>query len=112
MLISNGGGHADGKLGRTVRALLVSMVVRRQAKPTVKLQNRDDLVALKELVETGAIKPVIDGTYPLSETRKAIERVASGRTRGTIVISVRDADVRVASRPVPTEVPVATPVVA
>jgi Zinc-binding dehydrogenase len=31
---------------------------------------------------------VIDSTYPLSETRKAIERVASGRTRGTIVIDV------------------------
>jgi hypothetical protein len=31
---------------------------------------------------------VLDGTYPLNETRKAIERVASGRTRGTIVIDV------------------------
>ena len=36
MLISNGGGHADGKLGRTIRALLASMVVREQASPTVE----------------------------------------------------------------------------
>ena len=43
-LISNGGGHADGKLGRTVRAMLVSMFVRQQATPTVKTQNHDDLV--------------------------------------------------------------------
>ena len=35
-LISNGGGHAGGKLGRTMRAMLVSMVVRQQASPTVK----------------------------------------------------------------------------
>jgi NADPH:quinone reductase-like Zn-dependent oxidoreductase len=87
-LISNGGGHADGKLGRTIRTMLVSMFVRQQASPTVKSQNHDDLVALKALVEAGQITPVIDGTYPLSETRKAIERVASGRTRGTIVIDV------------------------
>jgi NADPH:quinone reductase-like Zn-dependent oxidoreductase len=34
-LISNGGGHADGKLSRTLRTLLVSIVTRRQAGPTV-----------------------------------------------------------------------------
>jgi NADPH:quinone reductase-like Zn-dependent oxidoreductase len=87
-LISNGGGHAGGKLGRTIRTMLVSMFVRQQASPTVKTQNHDDLLALKALVEAGQITPVIDGTYPLNETRKAIERVASGRTRGTIVIDV------------------------
>ena len=58
--ISNGGGHADGKLGRTVRALLASMLVRQQAAPTVKSQNHDDLVALKGLVEAGTVTPVID----------------------------------------------------
>ena len=88
-LISNGGGHADGKLGRTLRTMLVSMFVRQQAGPTVKSQNHDDLVALKELVEAGKVTPVIDGTYPLSETPKAIRRVASGHARGTIVIDVR-----------------------
>jgi hypothetical protein len=76
-LISNGGAHADGKLGRTIRTLLVSMFVRQQARPTVKTQNHDDLVALRALVEAGKITPVIDGTYPLTETPKAIERVAS-----------------------------------
>lgn len=88
MLISNGGGHADGKLLRTVRTLLVSLVVRQQARPTIKTQNRADLLALMALVEDGRITPVIDATFPLSETRQAIERVASGRTRGTIVISM------------------------
>ena len=44
------------------------MFVRQQARPSVKIQNRDDLVALKELVEAGKVTPVIDGTYPLSET--------------------------------------------
>jgi NADPH:quinone reductase-like Zn-dependent oxidoreductase len=87
-LISNGGGHAGGKLGRTIRTMLVSMVVRQQAGPSVKTQNHDDLVALKELLKAGKVAPVIDGTYPLSETPKAIGRVATGRTRGTIVIAV------------------------
>ena len=87
-LISNGGGHADGKLGRTVRAMLTSMFVRQQAKPTVKTQNHDDLVALKALVEAGKVTPVIDSTYPLANTSDAIDRVATGHARGTIVVSV------------------------
>lgn len=87
-LISNGGGHADGKLGRTIRAMFASMVVRQQATPTVKTQNRDDLVALKDLVEAGKVTPVIDSTYPLNEAPAAIGHVAAGHARGTVVMSV------------------------
>jgi NADPH:quinone reductase-like Zn-dependent oxidoreductase len=87
-LISNGGGHSDGKLGRTLRTMLVSMVVRQQAAPSVKTQNPADLVVLKDLVEAGKITPVIDSTYPLAETPAAIRRVATGHARGTVVITV------------------------
>jgi NADPH:quinone reductase-like Zn-dependent oxidoreductase len=87
-LISNGGGHADGKLGRTLRTLLVSMFVRQQASPTVKTQNHDDLVALKDLVEAGSIAPVIAATYPLSRTPEAIGHVAAGHARGTVIITI------------------------
>jgi NADPH:quinone reductase-like Zn-dependent oxidoreductase len=89
-LISNGGGHADGKLGRTVRAMLASMVVRQQAAPTVKTQNHDDLVALTALVEAGSVKAVIDRTYPLRQTPEAINHVAAGHARGTVVITMQD----------------------
>jgi len=88
ILISNGGGHADGKLGRTLRAMLVSMVVRQQAGPSVKTQNHDDLVALKGLVEAGKMTPVIDRTYPLASTPDAIGHVAAGHARGTVVLTV------------------------
>ena len=87
-LISNGGGHEDGKLGRTLRAMLVSMFVKQQAGPSVKTQNHDDLVALRGLVEAGKVTPVIDRTYPLIETSEAIGHVAAGHARGTVVIAV------------------------
>ena len=110
MLISNGGGHADGKLGRTIRTMLVSMFVRQQAGPSVKTQNHDDLVALRGLVEAGKVRPVIDATYPLNETPKAIDRVSAGRTRGTVVINVVGAPhaALVSENPL-TEAPVAAP---
>ena len=87
-LISNGGGHSDGKLSRTVRTMLASMVVRQQASPTVKAQNHDDLVALKNLVIAGKMTPVIDRTYPLTEAPEAISHVGAGHARGTVVITV------------------------
>jgi NADPH:quinone reductase-like Zn-dependent oxidoreductase len=87
-LLSNGGGHAAGKLGRTIRGFLVSLVVRQQARPSVKTQNRSDLIALKELVEAGQVRPAIGGTYPLGRTADAISQVAAGHARGTLVIAV------------------------
>src|SRR4051794_14294346 len=87
-LISNGGGHADGKLGRTIRAMFASLVVRQQATPTGKTQNRDDLIAVKDLVEAGKVTPVIDRTYPLIEAPAAIGHVAAGHARGTVVMTV------------------------
>jgi NADPH:quinone reductase-like Zn-dependent oxidoreductase len=87
-LISNGGGHVGGKLGRVIRATIASMLVRQQAKPTVKVQNQADLEVLKGLVEAGKIAPVLDGRYPLHETPSAIAHVATGRARGTVVIAM------------------------
>ena len=112
-LISNGGGHSGGKLGRVIRAALTSMVVRQQARPSVKTQNRADLLALKALVEAGSVTPVIGGTYPLGATAEAIGHVAAGHARGTLVIAVsRPSSADIDSESIPNEMPVATAAVA
>ena len=53
---------------------------------TVK-PNRD-LVLIKELIEAGKVKPVIDRCYPLSETAEAFRYYGAGHTRGKVVITV------------------------
>ena len=113
MLISNGGGHAGGKLGRVIRNALASMVVRQQARPSVKNNNRADLVALKELVEAGTVTPVIGGTYALGQTAEAIGQVAGGHARGTLVIGMsRPPNADVSPESTRNEMPVATAAVA
>jgi NADPH:quinone reductase-like Zn-dependent oxidoreductase len=82
ILISNGGGHSTDKLGRVIRAAVVSMVVRQQARPSVKSQNLADLEALRELVDAGKVTPVIGGTYPLAKTADAIGRSRLGTREG------------------------------
>jgi NADPH:quinone reductase-like Zn-dependent oxidoreductase len=50
--------------------------------------NQQDLLILKELVETGKVVPLIDRTYPLAETADAIRYLETGRARGKVVIAV------------------------
>ena len=50
--------------------------------------NQNDLVFLKQLVETQKVRPVIDRHYPLSETADAIRYLEAGHAQGKVVITV------------------------
>jgi len=50
--------------------------------------NQNDLIIMKELLESGKVKPVIDRTYPLSEVAAAIRYLEEGHAQGKVVITV------------------------
>ncbi|MBY9001227.1 MAG: zinc-binding dehydrogenase [Candidatus Heimdallarchaeota archaeon] len=48
----------------------------------------DNLNLLREWIEKGKIKPVIDTIYPLSQTADAHQHYETGHSKGRVVISI------------------------
>jgi NADPH:quinone reductase-like Zn-dependent oxidoreductase len=89
-LILNSGTGARGirMLVRLVKPLLLSPFVRQRLRRFLSVPTQKDLVILKELVEGGKLKPIIDRTYPLHEVPAALRYIEAGHARGKVVITV------------------------
>ena len=49
---------------------------------------KDDLTALRELMEAGKVTPVIDRTYKIGETQAAVRYLEEGHAHGKVVVTV------------------------
>jgi NADPH:quinone reductase-like Zn-dependent oxidoreductase len=83
-------GRVIGPIGRMLGALVVSPFVGQRLVPFIAKPESSDLGELKKLIEDGAITPVIDRTYPLSEVPEAIRYLETGHARGKVVVTVAD----------------------
>ncbi len=85
---SGGGGDWFGPLLRSFGGLLMSLFTSQKLKMFVMTPNRDNLMFLKDLVERGQARPIIERTFALSEVTRALEHVGEGHARGQTVIRI------------------------
>jgi len=84
-----GAGRWFGSVPRVLKLVALSPFVSQLPTPNFSMPDKkNQMVVLKELLETGKITPVIDRTYPLSEVSEAIRYLEVGHARGKVVITV------------------------
>jgi NADPH:quinone reductase-like Zn-dependent oxidoreductase len=83
-----GGGRWLGGTDRQIRALMLSPFVGQKLGTFISKENHEDMIVLKELIESGKLTPVIDRTYPLAEVPEAIRYLQEGHAQGKVVITV------------------------
>jgi NADPH:quinone reductase-like Zn-dependent oxidoreductase len=112
ILVPNGGRFdkrwfASG--GRLLSGMLMFGFVSQTLRTFIQSTRHENLVELKELIEAGKIRPIIERTFPLSATAQAIAHVGEGHARGKTVISVHP-PVRAARPAAAAARPVAAPI--
>jgi NADPH:quinone reductase-like Zn-dependent oxidoreductase len=89
-LVIVGGEDAGNWLGvrRQLRAAALSPFVRQKLGTFISKQREQDLQELRALLEGGAVRPVVNRTFPLEEVPAAIRYLRDGRPGGKLVITI------------------------
>ncbi|MEU7892444.1 NAD(P)-dependent alcohol dehydrogenase [Nonomuraea sp. NPDC049152] len=82
------GGAVLGPLPRLFAIAVTSPFVSQRLRGLTAKRSVDDLTFLAGLVATGKLTPVIQRTYPLSETADAIRFIEAEHARGKVVLTV------------------------
>jgi NADPH:quinone reductase-like Zn-dependent oxidoreductase len=88
LVIAGGEGARWTGVGRQLRALALSPLVRQRLTMFISRPRPADLDTLRQLAESGQVTPVIDGTFPLAEAPQAIRRLDAGQVRGKLAITI------------------------
>ena len=54
--------------------------------------SRENLLVLKELIEAGKVRPVIDRTYPFDQIPDAVRYLEGGGVQGKVVITMDETE--------------------
>jgi NADPH:quinone reductase-like Zn-dependent oxidoreductase len=77
-----------GGLKEMIQMLWTSITGGKKVLAGMPPERKEELILIKELVEAGKIKPVIDRRYPMEQTAAAHRYVDTGHKKGSVVIAI------------------------
>jgi NADPH:quinone reductase-like Zn-dependent oxidoreductase len=83
-----GGGSTSKMVETMFFGRLLSITGKKKFHTFMHQPKREDLVWMRELLEAGKVKPVIDKSYALSEVPDAIKYFEEGHSQGKVIISM------------------------
>jgi NADPH:quinone reductase-like Zn-dependent oxidoreductase len=84
---AQGGNRLIGPLGHVARVMVASRRGSRNAAFFVAKFNRPDLELLRELLESGRLKPAIERVYRFDDIADALQAMGAGHNRAKLVVA-------------------------
>jgi len=88
-------GGSVGSIGQIVGTMLLAWWISKTGSKKIcsllASVKQEDLAAMKELLESAKVRPLIDRRYPLKDAAEALRYLGQGHARGKVVITMEHA---------------------
>jgi NADPH:quinone reductase-like Zn-dependent oxidoreductase len=88
--LNSGGRYLSGnpRFSVMLRSFFTTLFTNKKAVVAFAQESREELMALKEMIEGGKIRSIVDRIYPMEQAAEAHRRVETERRLGAIVIAI------------------------
>ncbi len=83
------GNPVIGPLSHVLKIKLAAIGASQKVSFFIAQFNREDLSILRDMIEAGKIKPVVEKVYPLAQVVEAMSHLGTGHAQGKIVLNVK-----------------------
>ncbi len=83
------GNPVIGPLSHVLKIKLATIGASQKVSFFIAQFNREDLAILRDMIEAGKIRPIVEKVYPLAQVAEAMRHLGTGHAQGKIVLKMK-----------------------